>query len=449
MSAIGACRLADRRRLHVWEITLAEPLPVAWAVSHWAEDRWARGSWSGLLVGGAAADRARLAEPVGDRLLLAGEAIHSRMPAMAHGAYESGVAAAGAVDALAGPGERMVVVGAGIAGLAAARTLAAAGREVVVLEARDRVGGRLHTVPLGAGVAADLGGAWLQRYDVNPLAVLAAAAGLATVPTDFSSPAMAAADGPVDGRRLRGLLDGLEVTARRLTAAADCSLHDAVTAYAAGLCGEDRRALDQAVEAALALESGLDPRRASARGVFGEPGTGAGDRWLPGGYQQLVALLAEGVTVLCEHPVGLIRHGRDGAEVAGRWGAERCDRLIVTVPVALLRGKHDHGLVITPGLPRSHARALARIGTGIVEKVLLRYPQRWWPATPGGYLWWFDAPLPSWTEWADLTDGLGEPVLALLTAGAAARRLHAGRPDQAVAADAHAAVVRYARAANG
>jgi monoamine oxidase len=427
---------------------LAEPLPVAWAVSHWAEDPWARGSWSGLLVGGTAADRARLAEPVGDRLVLAGEAIHPVAPAMAHGAYESGAAAARAVDALAGTGERVVVVGAGIAGLAAARALAGTGREVLVLEARDRVGGRLHTVPLGGGVAADLGGAWLEQYDVNPLAQLAAEAGLATAPTDFSGPAMAAADGPVDAGRLRGLLDGLEMTARRLTAAADCSLHDAVAAYAAGLSDEDRRALGRAVEAALMLESGLDPRQASARGVFGEPGTGAGDRWLPGGYRQLVALLAEGLTVRCEHPVRLIRHGRDGVEVAGLWGAERCDRVVVTVPVALLRGGHDHGPVITPGLPPSHVRALARIGSGIVEKVLLRYPRRWWPATPGGYLWWFDAPLLTWTEWADLTDGLGEPVLALLTAGAAARRLHAGRPDEAVAADAHAAVVRYARAAS-
>jgi len=427
---------------------LAEPLPIAWAVSHWAEDPWARGSWSGLLVGGTAADRAQLAEPAGDRLVLAGEAIHPAAPAMAHSAYESGAAAARVVDALAGPGERVVVVGAGIAGLAAARGLAAADREVLVLEARDRIGGRLHTVPLGAGVAADLGGAWLQQYDVNPLAVLAADAGLATVPTDFRSPAMAAADGPVDGGRLRGLLDGLEMTAQRLTTDADCSLHDAVTAHAAGLSDEDRRGLDRAVEAALILESGLDPRQASARGAFGEPGTGAGDRWLPGGYGQLVALLAEGLTVRCEHPVRLIRHGQRGADVTGPWGTQRCDRVIVTVPVALLGGQCDHALVMTPGLPRSHARALARIGSGMVEKVLLRYPQRWWPAVPGGYLWWFDAPLPTWTEWADLTDGLGEPVLALLTAGAAARRLHAGRPDQAVAADAHAAVVRYAHAAS-
>jgi flavin-dependent amine oxidoreductase len=291
---------------------LAEPLPVAWAVSHWAEDPWARGSWSGLLVGGTAADRARLAEPAGDRLLLAGEAVHPAAPAMAHGAYESGTTAAGLVDALARPGERVVVVGAGMAGLAAARALAEVGRDVLVLEARDRVGGRLHTVPLGTGVVADLGGAWLQHYDVNPLAQLAAQAGLATVPTDFSCPATVAADGPVDGRRLRELLADLEMTVRTMTAAADCSLRDAVAAHAAGLSVDDRRALERVVEAALVLESGLDLRQASARGVFGEPGTGAGDQWLPGGYRQLVARLADGLTVRCDHPVRLVRHGRRG-----------------------------------------------------------------------------------------------------------------------------------------
>ena len=62
-------------------------MPLAWAVSHWAEDRRAGGSWSGLLVGGTAADRAQLGEPVGDRLVLAGEAVHSTWPAMTHGAY--------------------------------------------------------------------------------------------------------------------------------------------------------------------------------------------------------------------------------------------------------------------------------------------------------------------------------------------------------------------------
>jgi hypothetical protein len=53
------------------------PPPLSWAVSDWAGDRWAGGAWSRLLVGGTAADRARLGEPVADRLVLAGEAVHS------------------------------------------------------------------------------------------------------------------------------------------------------------------------------------------------------------------------------------------------------------------------------------------------------------------------------------------------------------------------------------
>ena len=70
----------------------------------------------------------------------------------------------------------VVIVGAGLAGLAAARQLVAAGHKVVLVEARDRAGGRVHSARLGDGdcaAVADLGGSVITGAEGNPLAVVA------------------------------------------------------------------------------------------------------------------------------------------------------------------------------------------------------------------------------------------------------------------------------------
>lgn len=71
----------------------------------------------------------------------------------------------------------MVVVGAGAAGLAAGRRLARAGVDVLVVEARDRVGGRAHTVSPRPDLALDLGCGWLHSGDVSPWTRIAGALG--------------------------------------------------------------------------------------------------------------------------------------------------------------------------------------------------------------------------------------------------------------------------------
>lgn len=121
------------------------------------------------------------------RLFFAGEATSTSAPATTTGAWESGERAAaqvsGQVSTTTGP---VIVIGAGFAGLAAARALVAAEREVTVVEGRDRIGGRAHTVPFAGGVA-DLGASWIHGTADNPMTELAADAGTALIPFDYEN----------------------------------------------------------------------------------------------------------------------------------------------------------------------------------------------------------------------------------------------------------------------
>jgi monoamine oxidase len=76
----------------------------------------------------------------------------------------------------------VAIVGAGLAGLVAARRLVAAGREVVVVEARERVGGRLLNEEIGDGKVVEVGGQWIGPTQER-LAALAAELGVGTFPT--------------------------------------------------------------------------------------------------------------------------------------------------------------------------------------------------------------------------------------------------------------------------
>jgi monoamine oxidase len=414
----------------------ADPFqPLSWHVARWGDEQYSGGSWSALAPGGSAEHRATLGRPIGGRFVIAGDATNPIAPSMTHGAYDEGVRAARwALDEVGA--RRVVVVGAGFAGLGAARVLRDAGVQVTVLEARDRIGGRVHSVALagvvsGGVVVADAGAAWLQQYPTNSLARLAERLGLRTVPTDFGSPLASAAGGVVGD--VRGALRSLAAAASR--AAADASFADVLPGHLAGLSAEQRLAAGQAIDLDIDLENGVRHDRLSARTAFEEPGVGVGDRWLPGGFGQLLTHLAHGVDMRLAAPVERIEWDQQGVRVDDL-AADCC---ICTIPPWLLQH-----LTLAPGLPATHDDALTYISVGVVEKVVLRFDRRWWPADGNGYLRWYDEPA-SWGEWLDLTDGVGAPVVAALIAGDAVRRHHHGRSDGEVAASVARELRRWAQ----
>jgi monoamine oxidase len=282
----------------------------------------------------------------------------------------------------------VIVIGAGVAGLAAAAELGRAGRSVLVLEARDRIGGRVWTrqepslaAPIELG-AEFIHGASPETHDW--LRCLGGAA------VDTSGEHWSFVDGRLQ-QRTQSLLG--EVRAA-LTAADVLSRPDvSLESFLAGESG--RRLSAEARSMARAFVSGFDaadPERVSIHSVAEEWGAGGmldSSQSRPcGGYGRLLlalraALNPARVRLQLQTVVTDVGWSRHSAEVAGRWLGEpyrvTARKLIVTVPLGVLQlaPAATGAIRFTPPL-QAKQLALEQLLAGPVLKVALHFRQPFW-----------------------------------------------------------------------
>ncbi len=406
---------------------VSSPKPLRTLVTRWDADPWARGSYSALSVGTPFTVRFRLAELFGaQRIALAGEYCATDHPATAHGAYGSGLRAADRLLRAHPAAASAVVVGAGMAGVAAARRLTDGGVRVTVLEARDRIGGRVFT-DTRSGVALEQGASWVHGVTGNPLAPLAKRAGLTLVPTDFDDAAIRSyrtSAFPAEGwRPVKNLWRAVH-RATRTRPPVDASVERQLASFGWSVTTPGERA---AAMTELVQEYGLDLDRLGAQALWEGDYERGGDAMVVGGYGAIPRMLADGIDVRLQSPVRSISTQADSVTARLGDGSTDADVVVVAVPLALLQ----EGLPEVP-LPASMRRAVDGLTTGNLEKVFVEYATPWWPHRQ--LLQVTESPNDRWTEWYDLRALTGRPVVFGFSGGSAARR----RPksDEACAAEA-------------
>jgi monoamine oxidase len=341
---------------------------------------------------------------------------------------------------VAGTVERVLVIGAGIAGLTVANALTQAGIECVVLEARDRTGGRLHTVDLGGG-PVDLGGSWIHTPAGNPMSALARLAGVPCGSAD-PVPEMAGFDSG-EGRRLSaaetaGLLDvyleGFPAAAEGLLPplGPGASMAEAIESFvaAAGQAPGPARRTRQLLYGGIEAEAADLAGRQSLRWMWNEieyGGSYFGD--VPeGGYRRLVDAMATGVDVRLGWPAAEVAVSPDGVRVATADGrAAEGSHVVVTVPLGVLK----RGLPrFAPALPPDRLAAIGRLGFGRFEKVALRFAEPFWREAGLPHLMAFPRDPEQWMVWAMGLDAFGGgPVMVFFVFHSAAERLAGAGAD--------------------
>jgi len=327
------------------------------------------------------------------------------------------------------PVSDVLIIGAGAAGLLAARELAAAGRRVVVLEARDRIGGRIHTLtppgftrPIEAGAEFIHGEAPVTR-------ALLQEANIAWQDTTGETYQVKNGEIQDDGAffaHLPLLLEKLQALNHDLPLA-DFLVKEFPDAEHAPL-----RAM--ATQFAEGYDA-ADTRRASAWALRDEWATdGVDDSPRPvGGYGPLLHWLADqaqaaGAAVQLSTAVREIRWQPGHAEVLTASGPTyHARQVLCTVPLGvwLLDVQHPGYLRFTPDLP-THRAAVAQLGFGPVIKILLEFRENFWQdRLPELEFLLSDAPVPTW--WTQLPDS--RPLLTGWLAGPAAQQLQAASDE--------------------
>jgi monoamine oxidase len=337
--------------------------------------------------------------------------------------------------ATARPGQRVVVIGAGLAGLAAARDLKEAGHVVDVLEARERIGGRIHTSLVWPELPLDLGATWIHGTQGNPLSALADEVEALRVDTHYErSRIWGAAGRPLDEQTQARLeLLGAQLSSR-LTRAQQADADRSVRSVAddvlaaQGRSAQTRQLIDFILSSTLEQEYSGSAEELSAHWHDAVKAFKGGDVLFAQGFEVMTRHLAHGLQIHTGQAVQEVRWDGPTVQVTTEHATFEAERVVVTLPLGVLKAA---SVRFTPALPAAKQGAIAALGMGVLNKCYLRFPRVFWPPD----IDWLQYLAPRhghWTEWVSFARAAGAPVLLGFNAAQRGREIEALTDAQTV-----------------
>ena len=350
---------------------------------------------------------------------------------------------------------KVIVVGAGFAGMGAAKRLKDAGFEVFVLEARGRVGGRVNTGALPSGTTVDLGAAWIHGNWAEYEAYVAGL-GLTTANTDFTKmqycrtlpSAPTVVTQAIFSDMKAKLIDCIGWNAcawvhPRWSMQTVLDVHYYTGGFGTYSQGFVNGFTAAAIDTEYASTASKIPVESALEYIPWPAGSAAWDAFFtssetdntafPNGYSAVAMALASGLDIRLNEPVSAINTSTGPVTVTTSAGTHTADHVILTIPIGVLK---QNNITFTPELPTAKAGAISRLGSGLLNKVFLEFPtgSQFWPSNQNVLL--MNAPTRgAFSVFINLQPITGKPILMGWLSGDAAVERE-GWTDAAIVAEA-------------
>jgi monoamine oxidase len=321
----------------------------------------------------------------------------------------------------------VLIIGAGMAGLTAARQLHDAGIAVTIIEGRQRVGGRLHTSHEWPDLPMDLGASWIHGTKNNPITQLAQHYRAAHVPTQYESAKLYIASDLKAAGITDAELDSMEARVNRALKFAqkgnvDLSLQQAVDQELANkrISKQGMAQLNFYLNSKYEQEYAGEADELSAWTMDDNEVFDGDDVLFPKGYNQISDGLAQGLDIQTNHIVQSIDYSdAQSIQVKTNQKTFTGTHLIVTLPLGVLKA---NTVQFIPELPEDKRTAIAQLGMGLLNKHFLRFDKVFWDKS---FDWheYLHGEKGKWTEWVSFAKVNDTPVLLGFSAAKRARMM--------------------------